>query len=57
MDSLHNTLVFVAKTGGLFYLILLSVIVVVYACWPSNRQSFDKAARSILDDDEDRPCQ
>ncbi|OED36436.1 cytochrome C oxidase Cbb3 [Chromatiales bacterium (ex Bugula neritina AB1)] len=55
MDSLHNTLVFVAKTGGLFYLILLSVVIVAYALWPSNRQSFDAAAKSILES-EDKPC-
>jgi len=55
MDSLHHTLVFIAKTGGLLYLLLLSLVVVVYVCWPSNRKSFDQAANSILED-EDRPC-
>jgi len=57
MDSLHNTLVFIAKTGGLFYLLVFSALVVAYVCWPSNRNSFEHAAQSILDDNEDKPCQ
>ena len=51
----HDTLVMFAKTFGLFYLIALSIGIVIYACWPGNRKRFDRAARSILDD-EDKPC-
>lgn len=51
----HSTLVYFAKTFGLFYLIALAIGVLIYACWPRNRQMFDKAARSIIDD-EDKPC-
>jgi cytochrome c oxidase cbb3-type subunit 4 len=55
MELSHDTLVYVAKTFGLFYLIAMSLVAVVYAFWPSNRARFDRAARSILDD-EDGPC-
>ena len=54
MDFDHGSMVAFSKSFGLFYLIAMSVGVVVYACWPSNRQRFDKAAQSILHG-EDRP--
>ncbi len=50
----HDTLVFISKTFGLFYLIALSIGVLVYAFWPRNKARFDAAARAILDE-EDRP--
>jgi cytochrome c oxidase cbb3-type subunit 4 len=50
----HDTLVFVSKTFGLFYLIALSLGVLVYTFWPRNKARFDEAARAILND-EDRP--
>jgi cytochrome c oxidase cbb3-type subunit 4 len=50
----HDTLVWFSKSFGLLYLIALSVAVVAYAYWPRNRQRFDKAAQSILND-EDHP--
>lgn len=52
MDIDHDTLVVLAKFFGLFYLIALSVGVLIYACWPSNRQRFDRAARNILNDED-----
>ena len=55
MDIDHDTLVAFAKTFGLLYLIALSVGVVVYAFWPSLGGRFDRAARSVLED-EDGPC-
>jgi cytochrome c oxidase cbb3-type subunit 4 len=51
----HDLLVFVSKTFGLFYLIALSIAVVIYAYWPLNKARFDAAARTILNQ-EDRPC-
>lgn len=51
----HDTLVWFSKSFGLFYLLALSVAVVVYAYWPSNKRRFDQAADAILDD-EDKPC-
>jgi len=51
---MHDTLVLLSKTFGLFYLIALSLGVLVYVYWPSNRKKFDHAAQAILQD-EDRP--
>ena len=51
----HDTLVWFSKSFGLFCLIALSIAVVVYAYWPSNKRQFDQAADSILHD-EDKPC-
>lgn len=56
MEIEHSTLVFLAKSAGLIYLIILSLAVLVYALWPSNKKTFDSAASSILTE-EDRPCQ
>jgi cytochrome c oxidase cbb3-type subunit 4 len=50
----HDTLVWFSKSFGLFYLLGLSVAVVVYVFWPSNKQRFDRAADAILHD-EDKP--
>ena len=54
MSVAHDFLVGVSKSFGLFYLIALSVAVMIYTYWPSNKQRFDRAAKSILDD-EDTP--
>ncbi len=56
MDFDHATLVAFSKTYGLFYLIAMAVVALAYACWPSNRTRFDRAARQILEGD-DRPWQ
>ena len=55
MEITHDLLVGLAKSFGLFYLIAMSVAVTVYAFWPSLGQRFDRAAKSVLDD-EDGPC-
>ena len=55
MEISHDLLVGFAKTFGLFYLIAMSVAVTVYAFWPSLGKRFDRAAKSVLDD-EDGPC-
>lgn len=55
MDVDHDTVVAFAKTFGLFYLIALSVGITAYAFWPSLGQRFDRAAKSVLDDEEG-PC-
>jgi cytochrome c oxidase cbb3-type subunit 4 len=54
MDLSHNTLVVFSKSWGLFYLIAFAIAIVVYAFWPSNKPRFDKAKKSIFDQD-DRP--
>ncbi|MGM4990683.1 cbb3-type cytochrome c oxidase subunit 3 [Tardiphaga sp. 841_E9_N1_2] len=52
----HEATVWFAKSFGLFYLIAMSIGVVVYAYWPKNKKSFDSAAQSILDPSvEDKP--
>lgn len=57
MDLDHNTVVGFSKSFGLFYLIAMSIGVVIYAYWPSKKKQFDHAANSIVSDDEDRPWQ
>jgi len=52
----HDELVWLAKSAGLFYLIGLSILVLLYVYWPSNKRRFEQAAVAILNDDEDRPC-
>ena len=54
MDPEHLTIIGFAKSFGLFYLIALSVAVIVYTFWPSNRKRFDNASKAILRD-EDKP--
>jgi cytochrome c oxidase cbb3-type subunit 4 len=54
MAIAHDTLVWFSQSFGLFYLIVLLLGVVAYVYWPSNRKRFDRAANSILDD-EDKP--
>jgi len=51
----HAFLVGLSKSFGLFYLIALSIAVMIYAMWPSNRKRFDDAAQSIFRD-EAGPC-
>jgi len=54
MDIAHHTLVAFAKSFGLFYLLAMAAVALLYACWPGNRNRFDKAARDIIED-EDKP--
>lgn len=51
----HETLVAISKSFGLFYLIAMSVVALVYAFWPKNQAQFNLAAKNIIDD-EDKPC-
>ncbi|PKP73690.1 MAG: CcoQ/FixQ family Cbb3-type cytochrome c oxidase assembly chaperone [Alphaproteobacteria bacterium HGW-Alphaproteobacteria-6] len=44
----HDSLVFIAKTFGLIWLMGFFMIVVVLAYRPSARAGHDRAARSIL---------
>ncbi|HEY0919462.1 cbb3-type cytochrome c oxidase subunit 3 [Devosia sp.] len=53
--DLHNMLVGFSKSFGLFYLIALSIAVLVYTFWPSNKARFEQAARAVVSED-DRPC-
>ncbi len=40
------------QQGGTVYFTLLFVAVCVYAFWPKNKATFDKAARAALDAEE-----
>ncbi|MFV0474549.1 MAG: cbb3-type cytochrome c oxidase subunit 3 [Pikeienuella sp.] len=55
MDLSYDAVTGFAKSFGLLYLIALSIGITVYAFWPSLGKKFDKAANSILDD-EDGPA-
>jgi cytochrome c oxidase cbb3-type subunit 4 len=68
MELTHEWFVGFSKSFGLFYLIALSIGITAYAYWPSLGRRFDKAANSILADEdgpaqdgrthaEDMPCQ
>lgn len=51
----HDTVVAFSKSFGLFYLIAMSIGVLVYACWPANRDTFKRIAAEAIEDSEDRP--
>lgn len=52
MNIDHESLVAFAKSWGLFYLIGFTIAVLIYTFWPSNRKKFDRAKKSILDQDD-----
>lgn len=52
MDWTHETFVALSKSWGLFYLVGLSIAVLIYALWPANRARFTQAKYSILDEDD-----
>jgi cytochrome c oxidase cbb3-type subunit 4 len=54
MSVSHEGLVWLAQSVGLFYLVGLSLIVLVYVYWPSNKKRFEQAAEAILHG-EDKP--
>ena len=54
LELSYDTLAYFAKSWGLFYLIALSIGVLIYAYRPSRKRTFDRAAKQILDQ-EDRP--
>jgi cytochrome c oxidase cbb3-type subunit 4 len=54
MQLSHDLVVGFSKSWGLFYLLALSLGVVIYTFWPSNKRRFDSAKHDILRK-EDRP--
>jgi cytochrome c oxidase cbb3-type subunit 4 len=46
----HETLVFIAKTFGLLWMMGFFLVVLVQAYRPSRKAAHDRAARSILAD-------
>lgn len=47
----HETLVTIAGSWGLFYLIAFSIGVLAYTFWPRNRKRFERAKKSIMNDE------
>jgi cytochrome c oxidase cbb3-type subunit 4 len=54
MTMAHDDLLWLAQGVGLFYLVGLSIAVLLYVYWPSNKARFERAAGAILGG-EDRP--
>ncbi len=51
MDETFLALTRFAQTWGLAYFIMIFLIVLAYALWPSRRRQFDEAARIPLRED------
>jgi cytochrome c oxidase cbb3-type subunit 4 len=49
----YSTWQTISGTAGLIIFVVLFAGVLVYALWPSNKSTFDRAARLPLDDDPD----
>jgi len=47
----YETLSKIVQQGGTVYFSLLFAMVCVYAFWPRNKDTFDRAARLPLDED------
>lgn len=48
----YETVAKIAQQGGLIYFGLLFVAGTIYALWPSHKDTFHKAARLPLEDEE-----
>jgi cytochrome c oxidase cbb3-type subunit IV len=48
----HEIVMDVALNSGLIYFLGLFAIVLAYVLWPSNRKTFERAARLPLEHDE-----
>ena len=51
MRSTYRLLAEFAQTWGLVYFVVLFLVVLIYALWPSRRGQFDEAARIPLRED------
>lgn len=51
MPDVYASLAEFAQTWGLLYFVVLFLLAVAYALWPSHRQQFDAAARVPLRED------
>ncbi|MEM9669136.1 MAG: cbb3-type cytochrome c oxidase subunit 3 [Pseudomonadota bacterium] len=52
---MYEMLASFAQTGGLIYFVLMFAGALVYALWPNNKQTFDRAAQSPLEDEGPNP--
>jgi cytochrome c oxidase cbb3-type subunit 4 len=51
MDETYRAVAEFAQTWGLVYFVVIFVLVLLYALWPSRQQQFDEAARIPLRED------
>lgn len=51
MPATYQFLAEFAQTWGLAYFVLIFLLVLVYALWPSRKQYFEEAARIPLRED------
>jgi cytochrome c oxidase cbb3-type subunit 4 len=51
MSDTYMALASFAQTWGLVYFVVVFLIVLAYALWPSRQQKFDEAARMPLRED------
>jgi len=51
MSDSYEMLTAFARSAGTLYFFVLFLGVLVYALWPSNRETFNKAARAPLRED------
>ena len=51
MSATYKMLAEFAQTWGLAYFVVVFLLVLVYALWPSRKKQFDEAARIPLRED------
>jgi cytochrome c oxidase cbb3-type subunit IV len=51
MDPTYQAVAEFAQTWGLAYFVVIFMLVLLYALWPSRKQQFDEAARIPLRED------
>ena len=51
MDPTYKAVSEFAQTWGLVYFVVIFVLVLLYALWPSRKKQFDEAARIPLRED------
>ncbi len=51
MDATYRAAAEFAQTWGLGYFVVIFVLVLLYALWPSRRRQFEEAARIPLRED------
>ena len=49
---MFEDLSYIARVGGLIYLLVLFIGVLAYVFWPRNKATFDRASRMPLDEEE-----
>jgi len=52
MDSTYQAMRTFADSWGLLYMVIIFVVVVIYALWPSRQKQMDDAANIPFKEDE-----